>query len=136
MSLALRTATMALGSLALLVPAASAQAQPDSAPSALTLTVAQGESPEQATTTRTVLLTCSPVVAGTHPDPVAACAELTAAGGDFEQLRGRPMLMCPMIWAPVTLAADGVWNGVPVSYRHTFPNQCGATNRSAAVFRF
>jgi hypothetical protein len=138
MSFVLRAA--AAGVSALLVPAVSARAQPDPAPTPLpsevTLTVAHGDSLENATDRRTVLLTCSPVVAGTHPDPAAACAELSAAGGDFDRLPGRTRLMCPMIWDPVTLAADGVWNGVPVEYRHTFPNACGAGNHGAAVFRF
>ncbi|MVU77378.1 protease inhibitor protein [Nocardia sp. ET3-3] len=136
MSFGMRVLGAGVGATALVV-VPSAQAQPaDPAPSALTLTIAQGESLDTAASQRTVLLVCAPTVLGTHPDAASACDELSAAGGDFEQLHGHPMRFCPMIYDPVTVAADGVWNGNPVSYRHTYPNKCGAENRSVHVFDF
>jgi len=133
--IALRAAVLAVALAGF--AAAPAHAQPATPlPSALTLTVTKGEAPGPAPGQRTVLLICSPTVGGTHPDAAAACAELAAAGGDFDRLHGHPMRFCPMIYDPVTLAADGVWNGVPVSYRHTYANSCEALNRSTDVFAF
>lgn len=138
MSLGFRVASAAAGALAVLCTVAPAQARPadDVGPSAVTLTVAKGSSLDSSSDRRTVLLVCAPVQGGTHPDPAAACAEIAAAGGDFEKLRGQPERFCPMIYEPVTLAADGVWNGQQVSYRQTFANQCQADNHSTTVFHF
>ncbi|MFJ4649816.1 subtilase-type protease inhibitor [Nocardia sp. NPDC088792] len=138
MSLGIRMASAAAGALAVLCTVAPAHAQPtdDGGPSAVTLTVAKGNSLDSSTDQRTVLLVCAPVQGGTHPDPAAACAEIAAAGGDFEKLRGHPERFCAMIYQPVTLAADGVWNGHQINYRQTFPNQCQADNRSTTVFHF
>ncbi|MFI1916820.1 subtilase-type protease inhibitor [Nocardia sp. NPDC020380] len=138
MSLGIRVVSAAVGGLAVLGTAAPAQAQPadDVGPSAVTLTVAKGDSLDSSTDQRTVLLVCAPVQGGTHPNPAGACAEIAAAGGDFEKLRGHPERFCPMIYEPVTLAADGVWNGQQVNYRQTFANQCQADNRSTTVFHF
>jgi hypothetical protein len=83
------------------------------------LTVAQADG----TVTGDVTLTCVPD-GGTHPLADDACLALTAVDGRFEELRGRPDRFCPMIFAPVTAAATGVWGGAVVSYRHTYPNSC------------
>jgi hypothetical protein len=131
--IALRAAVLAVAVAG--VAAAPAQAQPSTPlPSALTLTVSKTDAP--AAGPRTVLLVCSPTAGGTHPNAAAACGELAAAGGDFDRLHGRPMRFCPMIYDPVTVSAEGVWNGASVSYRHTYPNSCGALNRSQYVFAF
>ncbi|MQY20592.1 subtilase-type protease inhibitor [Nocardia macrotermitis] len=115
------------------VTAAPAQARPtDLPPTALLLTISQQHAPIQ----RTVLLVCAPVVAGNHPQASAACDELEAAGGDFENLRGRLMFYCPMIYDPVTLTADGIWHGRQVSFRQTYGNSCQAAARSISVFEF
>ncbi|MEC3953906.1 subtilase-type protease inhibitor [Nocardia sp. CDC153] len=139
----LRAFGASAGVLAALVAVPAAQAQPtaahptdDLSPSVLTLTFAQGDSLDTASSQRTVLLICSPSVLGTHPATAAACDELNTAGGDFERLSGHPMRFCTMIYDPVTVAADGVWHGNPVSYRHTYPNKCQAENRSTYVFAF
>ncbi|MFE3051735.1 subtilase-type protease inhibitor [Nocardia sp. NPDC059239] len=138
MSLGVCLVGAGLGVAAALVAVPVAQADPvaDGSPSVLTLTLAQGDSLESSSSQRTVLLACSPVVAGTHPAAAPACDELTAAGGDFEKLSGHPMRFCTMIYDPVTVAADGVWRGSPVSYRHTYANKCQAENRSTYVFAF
>lgn len=132
--ISLRTAAVAAAATATMaaLTAAPAQAQPTPLPSALVLSVSQGDTPAQ----RTVWLSCSPVVAGSHPRAAAACGELEAAGGDFNALRGEGLRFCPMIYLPVTLSADGIWNGTPVSYRQTYPNACQAANRSTYVFAF
>ncbi|WP_297617926.1 subtilase-type protease inhibitor [Nocardia sp.] len=120
------------------VSAAVVQAHADVGvgPSALTLTVGDGESLDAATNQRTVLLVCSPTVLGAHPQPGPACDELAAGGGDFGQLRDAPMRFCEFLYKPVTVAADGVWNGAAVSYRRTFPNSCMEKNASKYVFAF
>ncbi|GAB2520347.1 subtilase-type protease inhibitor [Nocardia heshunensis] len=135
MSIGLRMLGAGVGVAATLVALPVAHAD-DLPASALTLTVAQGESLETASSQRSVVLVCAPTVLGTHPAAASACDELTTAGGDFEKLHGRPMRMCPMIYDPVTVAADGVWQGNPVSYRHTYPSMCAAGNRSTSVFEF
>src|SRR5690606_6993499 len=111
-------ATVAAGALALSGLAATsahaAPAKPASlyAPSALVLTVAQGEDPLTATVKRAVTLTCAPGAEGTHPAPEAACAELESVGGQFTALaRTSPDRMCTRQWDPVVITAHGVWHG-------------------------
>ncbi|WP_432073483.1 subtilase-type protease inhibitor [Streptomyces wuyuanensis] len=108
------------------------------APSALVLTTAHGEnsatSPERAVT-----LTCAPGTAGTHPSSDAACAALAQVEGEFGSLseisRGQPRF-CTREYNPVTVTAQGVWQGKRVSYEHTFANECIKNAEGAAVFAF
>lgn len=132
--------TLVFGGLA----AASAHAAPATAeslyaPSALVLTVAQGEDPLTATVQRAVTLTCAPSARGTHPDPEAACAELDSVGGQFTALaRTSPDRMCTRQWNPVTITAHGVWHGKRVTFATTYGNACelaGSMNDSA-VYSF
>ncbi|WP_067674301.1 subtilase-type protease inhibitor [Nocardia miyunensis] len=130
-----RTAAVASAALATMaaVTAAPAQARPtDLPPTVLLLSVSRSHAPALGT----VLLTCSPAVAGNHPQSDAACDELEAAGGDFGALRGRAMRFCPMIYDPVTLSAEGIWHGTRVSYRQTYANACQSGDRSTYVFAF
>ncbi|MER7111690.1 subtilase-type protease inhibitor [Streptomyces sp. NPDC000229] len=103
-----------------------AEAQPASlyAPSAMVLTVAQGEDP--ATVVRASTVSCAPTAQGTHPDPQAACAALAAAAGTLDTLLASPdsNRACPMHYDPVTVTADGVWQGSRISWKHTFSNAC------------
>ncbi|WP_328289809.1 subtilase-type protease inhibitor [Nocardia aurantiaca] len=115
---------------------AQVRADDGAGPSALTLTVGDGTSLDAVTNQRTVLLICSPTALGTHPQASQACDELSAAGGDFGRLRGAPMRFCQNLYQPVIVAADGVWNGAPVSYRRTFANSCMEKNGSKYVFAF
>jgi hypothetical protein len=71
-----------------------------------------------------------------RPQTDPACDELGAVGGDFGQLRGAPIRFCQFIYKPVTVAADGIWNGAPVSYHHTFPNACMEQNSDKYVSGF
>ncbi|MFP8962393.1 subtilase-type protease inhibitor [Streptomyces nanhaiensis] len=119
--------------------AAASPAQPEGlyASSALVLTVGKGEDPATATVLRAAVLSCSPVPGGTHPAPAEACGELRSVDGEFASLveSGRDR-MCPMVWDPVTVTADGVWEGRRVSYAHTFSNACVMADAAPAVFSF
>ncbi|MDG9700714.1 subtilase-type protease inhibitor [Streptomyces sp. DH37] len=134
------SAALAAGCLAGAVPsAAAAPAQPQGlyAPSALVLTVGEGEDPATSTVRRAVVLRCSPAPGGDHPAPARACGELRAVNGEFAALaEARGDRMCPMIWDPVTVTADGVWEGRRVSYARTFPNACVMADTAPAVFSF
>ncbi|MET9609540.1 subtilase-type protease inhibitor [Streptomyces sp. NPDC006512] len=118
-----------------------AEAKPTSlyAPSAMVFTVAQGDT-AAATVVRASTLSCMPAATGTHPDPAAACGALNATGGAFDRLLAAPDpdRACPMHYDPVTVTADGVWQGSRVSWKHTFSNTCAmsATLNGNAVFAF
>ncbi|MFF2776138.1 subtilase-type protease inhibitor [Streptomyces sp. NPDC058052] len=133
----------AVSASALLVLAGSAgvaEAAPDSlyAPSALVLTVAQGD--EQAAVVRASTLSCAPTAQGTHPDPEAACAALAATSGSLDRLVAAPApgRACPLHYDPVTVSADGVWQGKRVAWKHTFSNTCAmsVTLNGTRVFAF
>ncbi|MFD8419951.1 SSI family serine proteinase inhibitor [Streptomyces sp. NPDC059466] len=84
------------------------------------------------TGTRGALLLCDPPQG--HPHAELACAELDAAEGDIDRIPATPGALCPMIYAPVTAAARGEWNGRPVTYTHTFANSCVMGAATGAVF--
>ncbi|MEV0263250.1 subtilase-type protease inhibitor [Streptomyces sp. NPDC050617] len=119
--------------------ASAAPVQPKSlyAPSALVLTVGEGEHAANTTVRRAVTLSCTPTASGTHPAAKAACAELTAAGGKFDVL-AEPASdrACPHVWNPVVVTVDGVWEGARVSYEHTFANACTKENALSTVYEF
>ncbi|MGW0536694.1 subtilase-type protease inhibitor [Streptomyces sp. NPDC003032] len=123
-------ATAAAATCVLAATSGTAQAEapgPTSlyAPSALVLTVGQGEDASSAAVERAVTLICAPRPAGSHPSAAAACAELTKAGGQFGHLvRDTSDAICTKEWQPVTVTADGVWNGRHVSWSATFSNRC------------
>ncbi|MGW6940747.1 SSI family serine proteinase inhibitor [Streptomyces xanthophaeus] len=115
-----------------------AEAKPTSlyAPSAMVFTVTQGDD----TVVRATTLSCAPSAQGTHPDPAAACAALNATDGAFDGLLAAPDAnrACPMHYDPVTVMAEGVWQGSRVAWKHTFSNACtmSATLNGNAVFAF
>ncbi|QFZ73681.1 serine protease [Streptomyces fagopyri] len=82
--------------------------------------------------TRGALLLCDPPQG--HPHAARACAELAAAEGDIGRIPDTPGVLCPMIYAPVTAAARGAWDGRPVTYTHTFANSCVMGAATGAVF--
>ncbi|MFD3869291.1 subtilase-type protease inhibitor [Streptomyces sp. NPDC058623] len=118
-----------------------AEARPTSlyAPSAMVFTVVQGDTATD-TALRASTLSCAPTASGTHPDPAAACGALNATGGAFDRLLAAPdpQRACPMHYDPVTVTADGVWQGSRVAWKHTFSNACAmnATLNGNAVFAF
>ncbi len=83
---------------------------------------------------RGVLLHCDPP-GGSHPAAEAACADLAAAGGDFDALPGDPH-RCTKEYDPVTATATGTYNGRPVAWHRTFPNACVMDGITGPVFRF
>ncbi|WP_308368401.1 SSI family serine proteinase inhibitor [Streptomyces sp. ISL-36] len=108
-------------------------------PSAIVLTLGQGESAATASVRRAVTLDCAPLPGGSHPSPAAACAELAAAGGDLGLLTAIPgNRPCTREWDPVTVTADGVWEGRRISWSATYGNACEMRSRVAegAVFSF
>lgn len=126
-----------------LAPAAFAAAEAASAadtrlyaPSALVLTVGQGETAATATPLRAVTLTCTPAAGGTHPSPQAACDALWAVQGEFSALRGDQQRACIKIYDPVVVTAQGVWEGQRVDFERTFGNSCVMSVEGTSVFAF
>ncbi|MET9887356.1 subtilase-type protease inhibitor [Streptomyces sp. NPDC006430] len=119
-----------------------AEAKPTSlyAPSAMVFTLGHGDDAATATVVRASTLSCMPTALGTHPDPEAACTALNSTGGSFDRLLAAPNpdRACPMHYDPVTITADGVWQGSRVAWKHTFSNACvmSATLNGNAVFAF
>uniref|UniRef100_A0AAU2VFE2 Probable subtilase-type protease inhibitor n=1 Tax=Streptomyces sp. NBC_00003 TaxID=2903608 RepID=A0AAU2VFE2_9ACTN len=107
------------------------------APSALVISIEPGTGEEGASVQRAVTLSCAPTPSGTHPAPAAACAELRHVQGDFTALAasGAPRI-CTKLWNPVTVRADGIWNGKRVSHVQTYGNSCMKAAGSEAVFNF
>ena len=106
------------------------------APSAVVLTVGHGDSAATATPERAVTLNCAPAPSGTHPAAAEACDELRRFSGDFTALTAGNGAPCPMIWKPVVVTAQGVWQGKRVSYERTFANECVKKASATSVFSF
>ncbi|MDX3231547.1 subtilase-type protease inhibitor [Streptomyces sp. ME19-01-6] len=120
--------------------ASAAPAQPRSLypASALVLSYGEGEDAASAPVRRAVTLSCHPTPAGTHPTPRRACAELRAVDGTFRALTARTEhgRVCTKEWRPVTVTAEGVWEGRRVWYEHTFPNPCLKNSLRSQLFGF
>jgi hypothetical protein len=97
------------------------------APSALVLTVAQGESAATAVPLRAVTLTCTPTAGGTHPAPKNACEELRSVEGRFDRLGG---------YDPVVVTAQGTWEGRRVNFEKMYANSCVMQTEGSGVFSF
>ncbi|GAA3001986.1 SSI family serine proteinase inhibitor [Streptomyces fulvorobeus] len=116
---------------------ASTAAAPGPAPSIaveeaqLALTVSDAEG----TWSRAVLLTCPAAAVPGHPDPAAACADLTRAGGDLDALPGDPH-SCTREYEPVIAQVSGAYRGRPVAWSRTYPNACLLDAGTGSVFRF
>ncbi|MBO8184279.1 subtilase-type protease inhibitor [Streptomyces spirodelae] len=132
--------TGAVSALALTAaPAQAAPAKPTSlyAPSALVLTIADGESAATTAPQRAVTLNCMPAPSGTHPAAEEACAQLRASGGNLEALaKPAEETYCTKEWRPVVVTAQGVWEGQRVNYEHVFANSCMKRATEASVFAF
>ncbi|ETK32020.1 hypothetical protein MPTA5024_32190 [Microbispora sp. ATCC PTA-5024] len=103
----------------------------DAAGRTLIVTVSRGEQPRPAQ--RFALLTCDPVT-GTHPSAVEACQTLEKVQGDPARLKADPNLVCPLIWDPVTVTANGIWDGRYVWYQRTFASSCEKRSVGDGVF--
>ncbi|MFD8302218.1 SSI family serine proteinase inhibitor [Streptomyces sp. NPDC059690] len=110
--------------------AAPAPAQPLSG-DYLYLTVTKGDA--RSSDTRGTLLMCDPPQG--HALAAEACAELAAADGDIAALPPKDVF-CPMVYAPVSVHARGMWGGREVEYAQTFPNGCAMSARTGSVFAF
>ncbi|MFI6490940.1 subtilase-type protease inhibitor [Streptomyces sp. NPDC050564] len=112
--------------------AAPVQAAPQESLSGnwLYLTVTPGDAHSNGTPG--TLLLCDPPLG--HPHAAQACEELRAAGGDISRIPPRADALCPLIYAPVTASAQGVWEGRRVAYTHTFANSCVMVAETGAVF--
>ncbi|MEV0589448.1 SSI family serine proteinase inhibitor [Nonomuraea sp. NPDC050310] len=77
-------------------------------------------------------LNCFPT-SGTHPRPHHSCRLLDQAQGNFAKLTpdNRP---CVLIYDPVTVVAQGTWDGEPTAFTRTYGNQCAANGASGGVF--
>jgi hypothetical protein len=96
---------------------------------ALSITVADtGETIAEAT------LTCPPnsEEAGSHPNPTAACSQLTQADGWIEAIPEAPG-PCTQEHLPVIVTATGTWNGEPRHYKQEFSNKCIAVRATGGV---
>ncbi|WP_329388925.1 subtilase-type protease inhibitor [Streptomyces sp. NBC_01351] len=154
-SLGLGSAAMALTALTALAWPGSAGATPSApagpagpaagpaataslyAPSALVLAVTAGDNARRGTVLRAVTLACTPTPGGTHPDPVGACAELREYGARLDAVTAPAAdTACTREWNPMTVTADGVWDGRRLSYAHTFGNACGLRGTTGMLFDF
>jgi hypothetical protein len=136
-------ATLTLTATAVCAPLAGAAVAAPSpapsglyAPSALVLTMGHGDTAAAVTPERAVTLTCAPTASGTHPAAAQACAELRAAGGDFDLLVPKDDVKCTKQYEPVVVTVEGVWRGQRVAYERTFANECVKSTYGAAVFTF
>ncbi|MFD6034744.1 SSI family serine proteinase inhibitor [Streptomyces griseoincarnatus] len=111
-------------------PAAHADTSPEPG-NWLMLSVRHGEAPAAGAEGGT-LLRCDPPGGG-HPHAEEACAQLSAADGRITTLPAEDTL-CPMIHAPVTAHAEGVWRDRPVTWSETFPNTCALRAHTGALF--
>ncbi|MEW2415431.1 subtilase-type protease inhibitor [Streptomyces sp. NPDC046866] len=141
-SLGLGSAAMTLTALSALAWPGAADAAPAGteslyAPSAIVLSITAGENPAQDRVMRAVTLVCAPAPGGTHPSPAAACADLRAHATRLDvSAQPGPGVDCTREWNPMTVTAEGVWQGRRLSYSYTFGNPCGLRHASGALFRF
>lgn len=127
----------AIGGVPASTGTASAGGESVYAPSALVLTVTDGADHQTGTVRRAVTLSCAPTPSGSHPDAVAACSELKKNGAKFDAITASATnRVCTKEWEPVTVTADGVWDGRRVNYAHTFSNSCAMDGSRGAVFTF
>ncbi|TQJ56439.1 subtilase-type protease inhibitor [Streptomyces sp. NBC_00080] len=129
---AVRRALPAAAALLLAVGAAPALAASHDAVSGnwLQLTVTRGDS--RSSDTRGTLLLCDPPQG--HSRAAEACDVLARADGDVDALAADGSRICPLMYAPVTVRAQGQWNGRPVDYERTFGNDCEREALTGAVF--
>lgn len=123
-------ATVGLAALCAVVPATTASAH-HSTRTDLVLSVK-----ERGAKSVKVTLRCDPA-RGSHPNRADACREIKRAKGDLRDLPGRQTFaMCPKIYRPVTVRAEGLSRGWNIEYRETFGNHCEMTVATGSVFDF
>lgn len=95
----------------------SGSSSPAPAPTELTIVVSDGSL--QTTWT----LTCDPA-GGTHPDPAAACAALTAQGATALPPVAKDTMCTQVYGGPETASITGTWRGSPVRSTFSRTNGC------------
>ncbi len=85
---------------------------------------------------RSVTLNCEPA-GGSHPKALQACEDVAKSGGDLKAMpaAANPRA-CFMIYAPVTVSAEGDWHGQPVRFTAKYPNTCVMRDKTGSVFDF
>lgn len=105
--------------------------KPAAQSSRLVLRTSTGTSAE-----RTVTLQCDPP-GGTHPKAAEACADVAKAGGNLALMpASENPRACFMIYSPVTVTAQGAWQGQAVRFTKKFPNTCVMHDKTGSVFDF
>ncbi|WP_267897178.1 SSI family serine proteinase inhibitor [Streptomyces albireticuli] len=105
-------------------------------PSDLVFTLALGEGADlNVPVMRAATLTCLPKITGSHPFAENACRLLEKAEGSFVDLIGEKR-DCTKEYIPVTVTADGVWQGRRVKYEESFGNRCVLLRERGLVFDF
>ncbi|AJF70309.1 SSI family serine proteinase inhibitor [Streptomyces vietnamensis] len=116
-----------------LAPAATAAPAPVQ-DTRLQLTVERTENGQD--TVGVVWLDCPDSGRPAHPHRAEACADLEAAGGDFDRLPGRDTAVCSNEATPVTVTADGSYHGREVHWTDTYENDCTRQLATGNVFEF
>lgn len=78
-------------------------------------------------------LYCEPA-GGDHPKAAQACRDLLASKGGFQLPAGDSI--CPMMHAPVTVQAIGLWRGTVKRFSATYGNECQMRSRTGAIFGY
>ncbi|WP_113703044.1 SSI family serine proteinase inhibitor [Nonomuraea lactucae] len=94
----------------------------------LTVTSEADTAPRPAATST---LLCVPD-GGTHADAAAACEQLSRTNGRVDRVPAAPG-PCTREYAPVRVAATGVWNRQRREFTRTYPNRCEAIRATGGV---
>jgi hypothetical protein len=81
--------------------------------------------------TAKVSLRCKPA-GGSHPNPAAACEQLSKVDGRIEDIPEDPG-PCTKEFKPVIVAASGVWCGERRRFEREFGNRCMAVRGTGGV---
>jgi hypothetical protein len=82
-----------------------------------------------------VTLRCDPT-GGSHPKAAQACSDLATTHGQFSATRDKSPRACFMIYSPVTVSAQGTWQGQNVHFGSEFPNACALRSKTGSIFDF
>lgn len=114
-----------------LLPVGAHAAPDDTSQSRFTLTITENKQ------SRSVVLQCDPT-GGDHPRATAACGELGAADGHFQDLDAEAgsSKSCTKERRSVTASAHGFWKDRQVSYQSSNINLCELQRSTGSVFAF
>lgn len=114
-----------------LLPAGAYAGSDDSSQSRFTLTITEDQE------SRRVILQCEPT-GGDHPRASAACDELQAVDGHFQDLDAGSSSSesCTKERRSVTASAQGFWKERRVSYQSSTINLCELQRSTGSVFAF